>query len=275
MKANNIAISIPNKGCDKHCPYCISLMTGSTETNSDLFISNIRKARYMAMTSGVSSVSITGKGEPLLNKKMVLHVARQFYEFPIELQTNGILLRKEVKKENFGFIEELCGEIDIFAISCDTLEEVFKSKKLIETIHKNHKKVRITFNVTDEVMNNSFDFFLEIMKRGKVDQFSFRRITKANYTEETDVHKWIDEHGGHDVYERLINEGKKYIQENNCQKIRNLSYGAVLYDIDGISYTYFDYCIQDTSDEGDVRSLIYQEDGHLYTTWNSPASIVF
>ena len=275
MTANNIAISIPYKGCDKKCPYCVSLMTGFVETNSDLFVHNIRKARYMAITSGVSSVSITGKGEPLLNKKMVLHVARQFYEFPIEVQTNGGLLRREVKKENFEFIEELCREIDIFAISCDTLEEVFESKKLIKAIHNNYKKVRITFNVTDLVMNNSFDFFLETMKSLKIDQFSFRKITKANHTEKTDVHRWIDEHGGHDVYERLIDESKKYIIENNCQKIRNLSYGAVLYDIEGMSYTYFDYCIQDTSNEGDVRSLIYQEDGHLYTTWNSPASIVF
>ena len=57
--------------------------------------------------------------------------------------------------------------------------------------------------------------------------------------------------------------------------IRKLPYGATIYDIGGIAVTWFDYCIQDAHGVDDIRSLIFQEDGHLYTAWDSPASILF
>ena len=66
MKANNISISIPNKGCRKNCSYCVSKMTGYMKTDKELFINNRHKARRLAEMSEVSSVSITGKGEPSL-----------------------------------------------------------------------------------------------------------------------------------------------------------------------------------------------------------------
>jgi hypothetical protein len=46
-------------------------------------------------------------------------------------------------------------------------------------------------------------------------------------------------------------------------------------DVGGIAVTFFEYCVQDSNGEDDIRSLIYNQDGHLYTTWNSPASMIF
>ena len=57
--------------------------------------------------------------------------------------------------------------------------------------------------------------------------------------------------------------------------IRKLPFGATVFDINGVSFTYFDYCVQESSNDETIRSLIYQEDGHLYTSWNSKASIIF
>jgi molybdenum cofactor biosynthesis enzyme MoaA len=253
-------------------------MTGGVKTDNILFEQNLEKAKYIAQSSAVSSISITGKGEPFLNIEAMTKVVNVFKHMPIEVQTNGRLLKKLFNSKMIGKYNYLISQlsyIDVFAFSCDTFEEITDLKDVIENLNRHGFITRITFNVTDRVSDKTYSDFLNAFKEVGVRQFSFRKIIKANFTEENEVHKWIDEHGGADIYDNLISQGKGYITENNCQMIRKLSYGAVLYDVDGMSYTYFDYCIQDTSDDGDVRSLIYQEDGHLYTTWNSPASLVF
>jgi len=48
-----------------------------------------------------------------------------------------------------------------------------------------------------------------------------------------------------------------------------------IYDYKGLSVSSSDYCMQDESGADDIRSLIFMEDGHLYTNWNSKASILF
>ncbi len=76
----------------------------------------------------------------------------------------------------------------------------------------------------------------------------------------------------------LYDSWVKYLEtviEKRGRVLRKLPYGATLYDLDGIAVTHFDYCVQDDSGEDDVRSLIFLEDGHLYTAWNSPASRIF
>jgi len=57
--------------------------------------------------------------------------------------------------------------------------------------------------------------------------------------------------------------------------VRSIPFGAKIYDINGISLTYFEYCIQESSSDSNIRSLIYREDGHLYTSWDKLGSIIF
>ena len=76
-------------------------------------------------------------------------------------------------------------------------------------------------------------------------------------------------------YEELVKGLNALTKAKDCIFLRTLPYGAKLYDIYGISVTYFDYCIQDSSNEDDLRSLIFQEDGHLNTNWNSEAGRIF
>ena len=57
--------------------------------------------------------------------------------------------------------------------------------------------------------------------------------------------------------------------------IRVLPFGAEVYDIGGIAVTWLDECVQERNNTNDIRSLIYQEDGHMYSSWDSLASILF
>ena len=43
MKAQTLAISVPNYGCNKNCPYCVSKMTGYLKSNESLFLDNTQE----------------------------------------------------------------------------------------------------------------------------------------------------------------------------------------------------------------------------------------
>ena len=243
-------------------------MTGFCEADESMFYRNIKKVHKIATMSGVTSVSITGKGEPLVNFEDTRKVIKEFSDFPVEVQTNGIKISKNTELIDLLYMAGL----DVLAISVDNLEDVKGLEKAVERAHDFGLTVRFTFNVTDIFPKNiHFQSFVEICKANKIDQFSFRRITSANYTEENKVHAWIKEHAENNMYDVLINQFKN----GNYRMIRNLPYGAKLYDVENMSFTYFDYCIQDDNNDDDIRSLIYMENGHVYTSWNSEASRIF
>ncbi len=62
---------------------------------------------------------------------------------------------------------------------------------------------------------------------------------------------------------------RKFIRENELKPLRQLITGENLYEWEGISFTHSDHCIQERSNgEDDIRSLVFLEDGHVYTGWN-------
>lgn len=275
MKANNLSISIPNKGCDKNCPYCVSKMTDDIKIDEERFIKNVKKVFNLAKTARVSSVSITSKGEPILNWEDLTTVICKFSEdFPIEVQTNGLSLLEH--PDPIWMMNSI--GVDIVALSFDQISDFEKHKETIKLINKEGMTSRVTFNVTDMVFSNvKFWDFIKLCEEYEVNQFSLRNIIAPNYTKENEYHKWIKENTKSYRYNILLNEFTKEIEEENkeIRFLRKLPYGAKLYDIRGISFTYFDYCIQDETNGDDIRSLIYQQDGHCYTTWNSKASRIF
>ena len=59
------------------------------------------------------------------------------------------------------------------------------------------------------------------------------------------------------------------------RKLGETIHGMSIYDCKGISVLFSDYCIQEQANDNDVRSIVFHEDGHLYTLWNSAASMRF
>lgn len=287
MKVNNLSISIPNKGCKKNCLYCVSRMTGYMTADESLFIRNLTKARRIADRSQVSSVSITGKGEPMLNADMVREVVREFVDFPVELQTCGLELADDTSLVDLLTLEG----VDIFALSFDRWSDFESMKYVIERINCMNRTVRVTMNVSDMLvkpfeeagsrMPEFMDYISECKKYG-IQQFSFRNLSIPTGTpKDNKTAQWIEKHVlNNKYYQDLIHQFEcarnAGIISGDVFMIRDLNYGARLYDVEGISFTYFDYCVQDLSrNSEDIRSLIYQEDGHMYTTWNSLAGRIF
>lgn len=272
MRAQNLTISVPYKGCDKNCPYCVSRMTGYMESDYLLMKKKFNKVKNIAKAANVTSVLFTGKGEPFLNRDFLLNTCREFNEWPIEVQTNGIWLNNN---QDFILKLSLVG-IDILAISIDSFEQFESYKEMLMKLKENGIIVRICMNIT-KLLPPSVSFgslFNELSKDELVDQILIRRITIPTGTKLTDKGAiWIINNVD-GLYDRICHQ---FITDFTFKKneIRVHPDGMKVWDVRGVAVSFSDYCIQDKNNSDDIRSLIFQEDGHLYTSWNSKASILF
>lgn len=276
MKATTLSISVASM-CNKSCPYCVSKMTNSVTPNWPIFVKNLNKVLEFSKSAGITSVIFTGKGEPFLNpgENMSLQLcADKFKDFPIEVQTNGLVISKHPE-----ILPKLYPSINTVAISIDNPKILFSDwlVNYSKIAKANGINTRYTINLSDAFYGLSFRMILgNIKEQGIADQFSFRNITAPSSVKAggESFKKWIEDNNCLITYTNMIADFKNC--DMNKKKVRSLPYGAILYDIEGIGFTYFDFCIQEESGEDDIRSLIYQEDGHLYTSWDScSASRIF
>ena len=278
MKAQNLTISIPYKGCDKNCPYCVSMMTGYDQCNRHLMKKQLPKVLTLARMAGISSVLLSGKGEPLLNLPDVQNFISEFREFPVELQTNGLLLTKEFDKGNHGMMLDLCHRgLNVLAFSLDTPEELALCKPVFAYAAKLGIVLRVTWNVSDLMPADiEFDTLVDACLAAGARQMTLRHLTVPKHVDVSkgkakEASQWIEQHHCHDLYARLTME----MADKQKVLLRRLPYGAEVFDYKGLSVTCFDYCVQDNTNTLDIRSLIFAEDGHVYTAWNSRASLLF
>ena len=282
MKAQNLTVSIPYKGCDKNCPYCISKITWSPEVNSPMIFRNLPKVVKLAETANVTSVLLTGKGEPFLNMSDMRIVAEVFTraKFPIEIQTNGVWLNKELhssevnRQSAMSKIREM--GINVIAFSIDKLHQLDQYSDTFDILRSNGVIIRICLNLTKMIgySPNVLAEVLERINKSAVRQILFRNITIVHgASEETPTAKWITENTSIDDYHRMVGSFRFRLQGRVIRILPET--GTEIYDVDGVSVCFSDYCIQQTNKSDDIRSLIFHQDGHVYTSWDSPASILF
>lgn len=271
MRAANLTISIPYLGCDKNCPYCISRITGFPKPNTGKLKRNINKVKTLARAAQVTNVLITGKGEPTLNWNFLLDIVEKFQDWPVELQTNGLLLNKHLDKVNTLAIHGL----DVVAISIDKIEQFTDFKELFKRIHNLGMTIRVTLNVTKMIPRTAtFNYLISICKQHKIDQFLLRNIVAPTHAQVSEYTKWIEENTSPEQYDKLVGEMNMCLEKFGMF-LRETEFGMKIYDYRGVSITKSDYCIQDSSNGNNIRSLILLDDGHLYTNWYSKASRLF
>jgi len=274
MRAQNLAVSIPPAKplCDKNCEYCVSRMTGYLKTDRALIGQNLPKVKELAHVGQVTSVLFTGKGEPTLNEIDLFWLMDEFKHLPLGLQTNGLKLSK-----NFDLLERLAAAgLNTLAVSIDDLEQFFNYFELFRRSKELGLVTRVTVNITNKLPKDiTFLQLVDLCRDTFVDQLMLRNVVVPNNVPlDIPTAKWISENVDPTMYPRLQNE-LKHVCEKKGMLIRKLSFGSLVYDYRGISVTYSDYCVQDDNDGEDIRSLIFMEDGHCYTSWNSKASALF
>lgn len=275
IHSENLTISVPNEPgevCNKNCPYCISKMTGYVKNDFPRMIRKVNKVKRQAMNASVNSVLFTGKGEPLYGESFeYLMILASYFkdEFPLELQTNGILLNEEnidiLDKEGF----------DVIAISMDSPKMMEDMKESIRLIKDKNMVVRLTFNITRLLEEFTFDDLFSYCKENKVNQMTLREIISPEFSVKNEkVKEWIDHNAGPKVFEPFQDDALKAIRKFGVFR-RRTNFGVDIFDLDGVSFSTSEYCIQESAKSDYIRSLVFLEDSHLYTSWGSPASILF
>lgn len=272
LKAENLTISIPDRGCNKNCPYCVAKMTGSIEENPSLMMRNINKVINLAKSAEITSILFTGKGEPLMEgaRDIMFNLARKLNDWPLELQTNGIKLIEEQ-----GLIEILFKEgFNVIAVSVDSNQQLEHLTPIFKKIALFGMISRMTVNVTGLLKISDFKELHEYCHLNSVKQLTLRKIISPEEAKDKSVAEWISKNAKEEQYKALVETAIKYIHKNG-RLIRTTNDGVQIWDCNSISFAHSDYCLQERNKSSDIRSLIFQEDGHLYTSWNSRASILF
>lgn len=276
MKAQNLTIGIPYNGCDKNCPYCISKITNSVTTNTNLMLRNLPKVHRIIDSADVINILLTGKGEPFKNYDWIIQFCKAFHNFPLEVQTNGIWLNSLTLSSCENVLMELYNAgLNTIAISIDLINDLWKYAPLFDQISQQNILVRICINVTNMINIGFRDIFRQVLSVGNINQLLFRNITVPRYVKkENKATRWIEKNVDEAMYHNIVDEFMNY-ENYGDPPIRILPFGMPIYSCKGISIAFSDYCIQDSHGVDDLRSLIFQEDGHVYTHWADSGSILF
>ena len=284
MKIQTFSVVVGGKKCNATCPYCVSKMTGKegccTEKVEDINMRNFHKACKFAKMSGVSTVLLTGKGEPTLypeHIKKYIEVLND-YDFPfIELQTNGILLKElslqlaEWYHLGLTTVSLSCAHYDTFR-NKDIIGEDFVSlENNIKLLHRIGFSVRVSCVMVKGYIDNISRVigFTDICRKWGVEQFTVRPVSLPLYKDHnTKVSEWAEEHLISQAYiERYFDGSSK------TQLLLELAHGAKVYDYDGQNIS-INTCLTESSNPDEVRQLIFFPDGHLRYSWVYDGAII-
>jgi hypothetical protein len=249
------------------------------ESDFGLMKKNLPKVKTVTRAASVASVLITGKGEPMLSVDKTEFLIKELSEWPVELQTNGLFLAHHPHILSQLYLSGL----NVMALSVDSFDHLKKMGGLIGEAKHLGVVVRICLNLTDRIppVYNKFSHILHVIKKYEPDQLLVRHISYPEEFDEDYIDRegkrplevdWIDKHVDYKRYLELMDSA---INIRGRTLVRTLPHSAQVWDIGGVSVSFSDYCVQVVNNTEDIRSLIFLEDGHLYTSWASRGSILF
>lgn len=294
MKIQSLSIAVPTGKCVNDCKFCVS-KTHHEEYENRMDVNSAGYAfaerDYLnrlafARDNGCNTMMITGTAEPQQNRKFLATLGRlnNSLDKPfrwIEMQTSGAMLDDNYLR----FLRDQVG-VSTISLSLSSLDDnsnmeytgalkKIYTNELCKSIKDRGFNLRISLNMTDEAFmldNTSLKPKEVFMYVGDVlcaDQITFRVL----YNGESDCaqNKWIKEHRAPQLE---VDGIYQYIKENG-RKLEILEFGQVRYDVNGLSTVVDDDCMATNADKDALKYLILRPDCHLYSKWDSKASLLF
>jgi len=283
MKATSLSINLAG-GCNAKCPFCISSSTWKTGVHDNKKLEKaLPKALAYARYHSVDTVLITGSGEPTLHKDLLFRIAKETRNLgipAIEVQTNGALLEKDPGiLSGFYFNGVTTVALSISSTDPGRSAELMGIDVNYLTLAKQIDEMgflcRISLNLTrgDQFLTHpeSLREYAHILKGAGVRQLTFRQLGFPEVPEETksssEKIKWIEQNGF-----GLFSDLSETVR--SCGSfLRSLSYGAEVFDFEGLSVVPTT-CMTEKTNGEEIRSFILQPDGHIYHSWNYRGSIL-
>ncbi len=294
MKIQTFSVVVGGSKCNAKCPYCVSKLTGCTDgveqgqQPMEINKRNFHKACNFAKQSGVSTILLTGKGEPLVYQNHITRYLEMIenWMFPfVELQTNGVLLKdiSDVLLKDW-----YAAGLTTICLSCVSPhpaenKEIFgKDIRLLSNIARLHElgfSVRVSCvgvgGITDSTIKvREFAMWCAMHD---VEQFTWRPVTNISI-EETEgdsdkrgVYDWINLNRVEEVDVKQIQDWFDF--GKNATKLLELAHGATVYDYRGQNVS-ISNCLTRSTNPDDIRQLIFFPDGHLRYDWTKQGAII-
>ena len=295
----SLSLCCPAKKCINHCETCTARQHSNPYFN--LYHSDclpavyeyweevIKRLKY-ARDKKCSILMLTGGVEPQQDKKWLEGVYLALKSLPdpflnIEMQTTGAFIDHNylIFLKNIGLTTLAVSTFNIFndtinqdIIHCPT--RTLDLDFLCDDATMEGLNIRICINVTDKVAASSgvktpakvVAAILDRCVELHANQVTFRKMWSNPGTPEAD---WIKENCTE--YSDDILAHVSSVVKNNGKLINKLPYGAERYDYHGLSIVIdTDSMAKDESNTA-TKYYIIREDGKMYSSWDSPASLVF
>jgi hypothetical protein len=187
--------------------------------------------------------------------------------FITELQTNGEAFVKEPEQ----VMVLAAAGLNVLAYSIDHLDALkhfhYASLKAIDC----GVTVRTTCILTEaKDYAEDLEGIVLFAKEHSVHQLTFRIPTVPTWITDHGALQWINEH----VDPKWITRIQSQLEKTHTVRTLNFD-GVEIHSVQGLAVTLIPNCIQEHSHDTDIRSLIYHQDGHLYTSWAHPGSRIF
>ena len=283
MKISTLSIVCGTEACNAKCPFCVSKMTPPADLPRDFSLfsvhRNLDKAIQFALQSGVSTVLLTGKGEPTLFPthitKYLEHISNRF-PF-IELQTNGIKFEDDGLLDLLGlwYLQGLT-TVSLSVVSDDPVKNKSiaglsdRIPEIVKRLHDNKLSVRINCTMLKDAVCSTKDvmWLIAWCKNLGVEQLTIRPVAAPEEYKNPDVFDWVKSHEipgeeQAEIYAALRRKGTVLLE---------LPHNATIFDVDGQNVC-MNNCL--TLPKGDeIRQLIFFPDGHLRYDWAYPGAIL-
>ncbi len=285
MQIQTFTIVAGSATCNAKCPYCVSRMTGKEIGMKEPEVNwrNFDKACRLAQISDVSTVLLTGKGEPTLFPEQLTKFLKHMrkYDFPlIELQTNALSFGKNNEKYLKKWYELGLNTIAIFIVHYkkEKNKQIFTPnsdyinlESVIKKLHTLGFSIRLSCVIMKDFVDNIEEVkkLAEFCKKNKVEQLTIRAVKCPEKSEDPAVFKWTKNHV---LDEKQLNDIYTFI-DKNAKKLMTFSYGAIVYDLNGQNICTSD-CLTIKPSTDHLRQLIFFPDGHLRYDWQFKGAIL-
>lgn len=299
MNIQSLSICVPAKRCINDCEFCCSKMHGGDYKDNFTpfattmtYIEDMKKRLEYARDNGCNTLMLTGNNEPQQNKDFlrVLGIVNKSLKNPflnIEMQTSGAFIDDDM----LDFLKDI--GVTTMAISVACLDNHYLNQDMIKTkdetlniftlankIKKRNMNLRICLNMNDKMLIEEVETketelavaeVINICKRLNADQITCRALWTSE--DGTSQANWIAKNVTSITYD-FINHFKKKVKEKG-RYLDTLEYGADRYDFEGFSTVIDEDSMAQEERKDAVKYLILRPDGHLYSKWDSKASLIF
>lgn len=290
MNIQTFSIVTGSEACNAKCPFCIASMTpnfGVQLKEPEVNWRNFEKACILAHQQKVTTVMLTGKGEPTLFPGQINKYLDNLvkYNFPfIEIQTNGLKFLDNPERYDLLLKQWYEKGLTTVAVSIVHYEPKMNRKvytpdranyihlpELINKIHNIGLSVRLSTISLDGFIDGvgKLENLVKFAKENKVEQLTIIPVNKPEDTRDDAVHRWVKEHH---LKEEQYREIKNYL-ETNGTPVMNLAHGATIYDVNNQNVC-LSNCLTKNNFLDGIRNLIFFPDGHLRYDWQHGGAIL-